>query len=160
MVSNWLVPERMMPAANAPMMSADPASAASAERPSANAIGEHQEHVAHPHPDHHVEQARHEEASDQHRDHQEPDRHRQRPQDAQHRDGGAGGHAGDDAQDDEPEHVVDDRRADDDAGLGVAMRPRSESTRAVIPTEVAVSVAPTKMAAVVRSASPLAGCGR
>ena len=42
---------------------------------------------------------------------------------------------------------------------GVPIRPRSESTRAVIPTDVAVSVAPTKMAAVVRSAAPEAACG-
>ena len=41
----------------------------------------------------------------------------------------------------------------------VAMRPRSDSTRAVIPTEVAVRVAPTKMAAVVRSPWPVAGWG-
>ena len=37
MVSNWLVPERMIPAAKAPTMRADPARAASAESPRAKA---------------------------------------------------------------------------------------------------------------------------
>ena len=41
----------------------------------------------------------------------------------------------------------------------VLMRPRSESTRAVIPMEVAVRVAPMKIAAVPRSPAPAAGCG-
>ena len=43
---------------------------------------------------------------------------------------------------------------------GVLIRPRSDSTRAVIPTDVAVSVAPTKIAAVTRSSLPDAACGR
>ena len=50
--------------------------------------------------------------------------------------------AADDREDHEPEHVVDDRGAEDDARLGVCERPRSCSTRAVMPTLVAVSVAP------------------
>ena len=37
---------------------------------------EHEEHVAHAHPDDDVEQARHHEAADQHRDDQEAGRHR------------------------------------------------------------------------------------
>ncbi len=42
---------------------------------------------------------------------------------------------------------------------GVFIRPKSDRTRAVIPTDVAVSVAPMKMAAVTRSPLPEAECG-
>ena len=85
MVSNWLVPERMMPAANAPMMSADPASARAAARPEREGDGEDQQDIADPHADHEVEQPRRQEAPDQHGDHEKPDGHRERAQDTQHR---------------------------------------------------------------------------
>ena len=60
---------------------------------------------------------------------------------------GGGDDARDHRQHHQPEHVVDDRGAQDDARLGGVERSRSCSTRAVMPTLVAVSAAPRKTCA-------------
>ena len=146
-----------------PMMSAEPGqrrpAPARAER---ERHREDQEDVAHPHPDHEVEQPRHEEAAEQHGDDQEA---RPRPRsvrsdaDARSRPCPAA----------TPVTTLRMTRPSTSSmtaapmmmrASGVLIRPRSASTRAVMPTEVAVSVAPTKMAAVVEIARAARGVRR
>ena len=55
---------------------------------------------------------------------------------------GRGQHARDDPEHHESQDIVDHGRAENDSGFGGSGAPRSLSTRAVIPTLVAVSVAP------------------
>ena len=117
MVSNWLVPERMIPAAKAPMMRADPARDARAARPSANATEKTSSTL----------RIRIRTTTSNSRGMtkrpistaatRNPTATARRPDDPQHRHRGAGRETRDHAQDDEAEHVIDDRGADDDPGL-------------------------------------------
>ena len=76
-----------------------------------------EEDVAHPHAVDHVEQQWGDETPQHHRHHQEPDRDRERPQHTQHRNARARRQSRHHAEDDEPQHIVDHRRADDDASF-------------------------------------------
>src|SRR6185295_10254651 len=159
MVSNWLVPDRMSPAANAPMMSADPDRAASDDSPRANATAN---------------------TSSTKRTRMRTTTSnslgtRYRPTStattrkatatARVRTTPSTETAAPPATPETTLRMTSPSTSSMTAApmmtraSDVAMRPRSDSTRAVIPTEVAVRVAPTKMAAVVRSPWPLAGCG-
>ena len=148
MVSNWLVPDRIRPAAKAPMMSADRPASASPARPSANATANDQQDVAHPHAH---DRRRTAAARRTGRPARRPRGSRPRPPSIAER---------------RPARSRPRRRRCPLTTLritspstssmtaaprmirasGVRIRPESDSTRAVIPTEVAVSVAPTKIA--------------